>query len=69
MALVLARMGKLEKLASARLAAKVLPGASPVRALTRPLLGWAALLFSGMALAQPQCGTHVELAKRTASTW
>ncbi|MBS2026915.1 MAG: VWA domain-containing protein [Deltaproteobacteria bacterium] len=63
-ALVLARTGKMEKLASARLAAKVLPGASPARALTRPLLGWAALLLVGMALAQPECGTHVELAKK-----
>ena len=62
--LAASRAKRLRAMAPSRLAAKVLPGASTGRALSRPLLGWAGLFLGGVALAQPQCGTHVELAKK-----
>lgn len=62
--LVLSRANRLEKLVPSRLAPKVLPATSAVRSAVRPLLGWLGLLLAGVALAEPQCGTHVELAKR-----
>lgn len=62
--LVLVRSGKLARLVPGRLTAKVIPGISVPRALARPLLGCGGLLLAGVALAQPQCGSHVELTKQ-----
>lgn len=61
---VLNRAGRLERLVPQRLAGKVLPATSVSRSVARPMLGWLGLLLAGVALAEPQCGTHVELAKR-----
>ena len=62
--LVLWRSGKLARLVPGRLIEKVVPGVSVPRALARPLLGCGGMLFAGLALAQPQCGSHVELTKQ-----
>jgi len=63
-AVLLRRNRKLVALAPARLHGRVMPGASPGRALSRPLLGWGGLFLGGLALAQPQCGNHVALATK-----
>ena len=54
----------LENLAPAPLLERIAPGASPQRMFAKLGLGWSALLLGAVAMSQPQCGTHSELAKR-----
>jgi Ca-activated chloride channel family protein len=46
-----------------RLREVVAPGAAPGRQMVRQSLGWMGLLLGGLAMAEPQCGGHSEVAK------
>lgn len=61
---VVRRMGRLRHSFSPRLAPFVVPGVSVFRPLMQNGALTLALLFFGLALAQPQCGSSTELTKR-----
>ncbi|MBI3184607.1 MAG: VWA domain-containing protein [Myxococcales bacterium] len=66
LAVVLAarRKSRLSRVFSARLADRIAPGVSVGRPLAQGVLYGLGLLLFAFALAQPQCGSHSELAKR-----
>ena len=64
LSLALHRRKRMRGLIAERLATSLTPGISVWRPAVRNGLGSAALLFFGLALAQPQCGSKSELAKK-----
>lgn len=61
---LLGARARLERAVSARLADRMAPAAGPARGVARSSLVSIALALLGIALAQPQCGSHSELTKR-----
>ncbi len=62
--LSLHRRARVQALLAARFAERLAPGASVARPLVKGLLSSFGLFFFALALAQPQCGSASELAKR-----
>ena len=58
------RQRRIEALLGARLGPRLTPGVSVVRPLVRVMLQGLGLALLGIALAQPQCGSHTEIVKR-----
>jgi Ca-activated chloride channel family protein len=64
LALALRRMMRVESLLGARLAPALAPGVSPVFSALKAALQALGLGLFAVALAQPQCGSRTELARR-----